>query len=84
MIDLGMLILVLTVLSPFFRRLSVNRLLSETFVIRAKERLLRIRKRIEAAEPSIPIALLGKVQLSIYTISGRTSCALSENAITPG
>ncbi|WKY02743.1 hypothetical protein Q1695_016202 [Nippostrongylus brasiliensis] len=32
-------------------RLSIDRLLSETFVVRCRERLLRIRKRLKAAKP---------------------------------
>ncbi|EPB67694.1 mediator complex subunit MED14 [Ancylostoma ceylanicum] len=33
------------------RRLSIDRLLSETLVVRCRERLLRIRKRLKAAKP---------------------------------
>ncbi|VDM54959.1 unnamed protein product [Angiostrongylus costaricensis] len=37
--------------SAYIMRLSIDRLLSETLVVRCRERLLRIRKRLKAAKP---------------------------------
>ncbi|CAI4221597.1 unnamed protein product [Auanema sp. JU1783] len=47
-------------------RLSIDRLLSETFAVRCRERLLRIRKRLEAAEPKALIALTGQAAPCLY------------------
>ncbi|CAI5445697.1 unnamed protein product [Caenorhabditis angaria] len=40
-------------------RLSMDRLLSETYVVRCRERLLRLRRIIETADPKLKISLTG-------------------------
>ncbi|CAI2348423.1 unnamed protein product [Caenorhabditis sp. 36 PRJEB53466] len=46
--------------------LSMERMLSETYVVRCKERLMRLRRVIEAAEPLLKVELTG---LSVPSIS---------------
>lgn len=57
-----------------FRRLSINRLLSETVGVRCRERLLRIRERLGLLKPPVAVSLTGKAAPTLtYPLLGTES-----------
>ncbi|KJH43217.1 mediator complex subunit MED14 [Dictyocaulus viviparus] len=62
-------------------RLSIDRLLSETLVVRCRERLLRIRKRLKAAKPLSIVIYAGAAAPSLWLPLLRDSVDTREECV---